>query len=145
MFWSTILIKVIINCYNLDYATDDFCVTKIKYIMYNVQDYSVLYNVRDGILLIYGKHLCDHIIWLRSEACDHETSSTPSFCIEVPVPNQECLRSSICVLRVYILSLSMILILNIGIVHTVWYFWFSFYISWWNYRWLLKRYKRFLC
>ena len=23
---------------------DNFCVTKIKYIMYNVQDYSVLYN-----------------------------------------------------------------------------------------------------
>jgi hypothetical protein len=23
---------------------DDFCVTRIKYIMYNVQDYSILYN-----------------------------------------------------------------------------------------------------
>ena len=23
---------------------DNFCITKIKYIMYNVQDYSVLYN-----------------------------------------------------------------------------------------------------
>jgi len=29
--------------YNYYYAYDNFCVMKIKYIMYNNQDYSVLY------------------------------------------------------------------------------------------------------
>ena len=43
---------------------DNFCVKKIQYIIYNVQDYSVLYNngvrpaVRVGILLTCGVDTC---------------------------------------------------------------------------------------
>jgi hypothetical protein len=49
--------------------------------MYNVQDYSVLYNnmfvplyVRVCILLTCGKHLRDHIISLRGEVCAHRAN-----------------------------------------------------------------------
>ena len=57
---------------------------KIKYIMYNVQDYSVRYNnivrpiyVRVCILLTCGKHLPDHIGSLRVEVWAHIISLTP--------------------------------------------------------------------
>jgi hypothetical protein len=43
-------------------------------------------------------------------------------CIEVYVPSQECERSCICVQRVSIIPLSKMLIFEIGIVPTVWYF-----------------------
>ena len=57
------------------------CVTEITYIMYNVQDYSVLYNNADrpvicqrGILPPSGKHLADYrIIALRGEVWTHKT------------------------------------------------------------------------
>jgi len=53
---------------------------KIKYIMYNFQYYSVLYEnaVRQvGILLTCMKHLHDRIISPRGEAWAHKTSLTP--------------------------------------------------------------------
>ena len=64
---------------------ENFCVAKIKYIMYNVQDYIILFAahsaiyVRVGILLTYEKHLHDRIISLRGEIWVHKTSLTPSF------------------------------------------------------------------
>jgi hypothetical protein len=45
--------------------------------------------------------------------------------IEVPVPSQESKQSCIYVLEVLKLPLSMIFLLNIGTVLTVWYFFFS--------------------
>jgi hypothetical protein len=48
-----------------------------------------------------GKHLHDRIIALRGKIWTDETSLTPPFIIEVPVPSQESQRSCcICVLRV---------------------------------------------
>ena len=54
------------------------------------------------------------------------TSLTPPLFIEVSVPSQESERSCICVLGVSILLLSMIFILDFGLVATVWYFSFLF-------------------
>jgi hypothetical protein len=56
--------------------------------MYNVQDYSVLYNNkllvllydRFGFLLACGKHLHDRIISLRAEVLVHKTSLTFANC-----------------------------------------------------------------
>jgi len=61
--------------------------------MYNVQDYSVLYNnavrqainVWGGILLTHGEHLHDRIIPLRGEVWTHRTRLSPSLLIEVSV------------------------------------------------------------
>jgi hypothetical protein len=39
-----IIAKVPLWIYTVYYTYDTFCVKKIKHIMYNVQDYSVLYN-----------------------------------------------------------------------------------------------------
>jgi hypothetical protein len=44
------------------------------------------------------------------------------FWIEVPLPSQENDRSCICVLRVWVLSLSTTFLLYFGTVPTVWYF-----------------------
>ena len=54
------------------------------------------------------------------------TSLTPPLVIEVPVPSQENKQPCICMLGVSIVPLSTILIFDIGIVPTVWYFCFSF-------------------
>ena len=75
---------------------------KIKYILYNGQDYSVLYNsvvrpVRVGTKLTCGKHLRDRIIILRRELWAHKTSLTPSLFIEVSVPREQGEWSCICV------------------------------------------------
>ena len=47
---------------NISFKYDNF---KLKYIMYNVQDYSVLYN--NVVLLICGMHLLDCIISLGGD------------------------------------------------------------------------------
>ena len=77
----------------LYYTYDNFCVTKIKYIMYNVQDSSVFYNdaVRQVICEgwnshIWGKHVLGRIISLRREVCVHNTSVNPVRFTEVLVP-----------------------------------------------------------
>jgi hypothetical protein len=71
----------------------NFCVMKIKHIMYNVQDYSVLYNsavllvMREGWHFTYthGKHFHDRIISLRGEVWFYKTSLIPAPFIKVPV------------------------------------------------------------
>ena len=75
------------------YISDNFCVMKIKHIMYNVQDYSVLYNsavllvMREGWHFTYthGKHFHDRIMSLRGEVWFYKTSLTPAPFIKVPV------------------------------------------------------------
>jgi hypothetical protein len=65
---------------------------------------------------------------LRRDVLAHETSLTPPLLIEMLVPIQESERwSCICALWVSILPLSMILILDVGIVPIVWYFCFVFH------------------
>ena len=87
------------------------CVTSTKYIMYIVQDYSVLYNntvrpvTRDGWLAFYshvkspGMTASFH---LRGKA--YTTSLTSQPFREVPVPSQDSKRSSIHLLGVSILT-----------------------------------------
>jgi hypothetical protein len=72
--------------------------------MYNVQDYSIHYNITVssvifwfGILLRCGKQLHDHIISLRGEVWTYKTSLTSPLFITVAVPGQ---WSCICVLGV---------------------------------------------
>ena len=69
--------------------------------MYNVQDYSVLYDNVVRPIICY-KCLHDSIISLTGENWTHSTSLIPPLFIEVPVPNQEIERSCICVLVVSI-------------------------------------------
>ena len=65
---------------------------------------------------------------LRRDVLAHKTSLTPPLLIEMLVPIQESERwSCICALWVSILPLSMILILDVGIVPIVWYFCFVFH------------------
>ena len=45
--------------------------------------------VRVGILLPFGKHLCNRIISLRAEVTAHNTSLTLSFVIQVLGQNQK--------------------------------------------------------
>ena len=45
--------------------------------------------VRVGILLPFGKHLCNRIISLRAEVSAHKASLTLSFVIEVPGQSQK--------------------------------------------------------
>ena len=77
----------------LYYTYDNFCVVKIKYIMYKIEDSSILCStqlyVRVSILLTChcGKHLHDHIILLIREVW-YITSLTPPSCIEVSVPGR---------------------------------------------------------
>ena len=56
------------------------------------------------------------------KVCANTTSVTPPLCIEVFVPSQESEQSCMCVLRIYILSLSMIPQLDFWNFPTVWYF-----------------------
>ncbi len=65
------------------------------------------------------------IISLRVEVWAHITSLTPPHFIEVAVPSLESEWSCICVSGIWILPLSTILIFDLGIVQTVWYFLFS--------------------
>ena len=69
-----------------------------------------------------SKHLHDRIIPLRGNVWDHRTSLTPPlYFIEIAVPNQESGQSCICVLG-YRVCLFTILLFDLGIVPTVWYF-----------------------
>jgi hypothetical protein len=61
------------------------------------------------------------------KVCSNTTSFTPPLCIEVFVPSQESEQSCICVLGIYILSLSMIPQLDFWDFPTVFLFCFSFY------------------
>jgi hypothetical protein len=69
---------------------DNFCTTKIKYIMYKSVELSVITTlvtqlyVRIGILLTYVKYLHDRIISLRGEVLVYKTILTPPLCIEDP-------------------------------------------------------------
>jgi len=65
---------------------DNFCVTKIKYILYNVQDYSILYNnsvrqvMRGFAFYSYVECACmaaGRLMSLRGEVWAHKTSFTP--------------------------------------------------------------------
>jgi len=99
------------------------------------KSYSVLYNnaVRPIICESWDfTHTWKLFPWLRhlnkrGEVWDHKTSLTPPLVNEEPVPGQERERSCICVLGVYFL-LSPFLIFNFGIVPTVWYLFFLFFI-----------------
>jgi len=62
----------------------------------------------------------DCIISLRGQVWAHKTYLSPTFFIGVLVPSQESERSGIYVLWVSIVPLSTILILDFGIVPTVW-------------------------
>jgi hypothetical protein len=64
----------------------------------------------------------------KGEVWLHKTSLTPPLFIEVTVPSKENEQSCICVLGVSILSPSTFLRFDLGIVPTVWYFLFSFYL-----------------
>jgi hypothetical protein len=59
---------------------------------------------------------------LRGEVWARKTRLTLPLFIELPVPSQESAQSCICVLRVSIFPVSRILIFDLGIVPTVWYF-----------------------
>jgi hypothetical protein len=59
-----------------------------------------------------------------------KTSLSPSLFIEVPELSQE--GSFICVLRISNLHISTIFLLNVGIIPTVWYIFFSFYCRLWK-------------
>jgi hypothetical protein len=75
-------------------------ITKIKYIIYNDQDYAFfiitlfarLY-IRIVILRICGKHLNDRIISLRGDVWANKSSLIPPYFIEVPVQYQDSERS----------------------------------------------------
>ena len=71
--------------------TYDFFVTRIKYAMYNIQDYSVIYNNAAHLVICEGRVYKTNLI-------------LPLF-IEVPASSLESERSCICVLEVSILSL----------------------------------------
>jgi hypothetical protein len=91
------------------YTYDNFGVTKIKYIMHNVQFiaffiitlFTLLY-VKVGILLTYWKHLHDRIISLSRETCARKTSIALPLFIEVSVLSLESEWSCICVVEVSI-------------------------------------------
>ena len=104
---------------------DNFWATRIKYNVYNVQDYSVsgclvffFYNiavlpvyVRVGILLTSWKYLHDRIISLRWADWAYKSSLTLTLLIEAHVLSKESEQSCICVL-------------DFGVIPTVWYFLF---------------------
>ena len=76
-------------------------ITVFTYIMYYVQDYSILYNkvvlpvTCEGLHFTHNcKQLHDPIIWA------HKTRLTPSLFIEVPVPS----KCSMCRFCLYLLS-----------------------------------------
>jgi hypothetical protein len=107
---------------------DKFWTTRIKYNVYNVQDYRVsdclvffFYNiavlpvyVRVAILLTSWKYLHDRIISLRWADWAYKSSLTLKLYIEVHVLSKESERSCMCVL-------------DFGVVPTVWYFLFFIY------------------
>ena len=70
---------------------DNFCVTKIKYIIHTVQDWGVISNTSARVLLYEhlvklltrGKHLHDRIIIRRVKVWSHKASWTPSRFIKV--------------------------------------------------------------
>jgi len=66
------------------------------------------------------KSLKDRIISQRREVLVHKTSwISPLFFIEVPAPSWKGERECTCMLRVSLLSLSMIFVLDFGNVSTV--------------------------
>ena len=95
---------------------------------YNVQDYSVLYNIAVHPVICEGCHftyMWKTLVWLHHlttrEVWAYKTSLTSPLFNEVLVPSQECELSCICLSWVSILPLSMISIFDLGIVPTVWY------------------------
>ena len=99
---------------------DNFCATRIKCIVFNVQDYSFyfVYNiavlaayVRVDLLLTSWKYLHDRIISLRWMGWAYKSNLTLTLFIEAPVLSHESEWSCICVL-------------DFGVVPTVWYFLF---------------------
>ena len=100
---------------------DNFCATRIKYIVHNFQDYSLIFffnniavlpvYVRVIILLTSWKYLHDCIISLRWAGWAYTIRLTLTLYIEAHVLNKESEQSCICVL-------------DFGVVPTVWYFLF---------------------
>ena len=84
------------NTNNANKTCGKVCVTKTKYIMYNAQDCSVLYNiavrpvffVRVGNLFTGRKDLHDRIISPRGGIWVHKTRLHLPIFIEVPLPSQ---------------------------------------------------------
>ena len=87
---------------------DNFCVTKMEYIMYIMFKIILFFlitlffriYVSVNIFLTCGKYLHDRIISLRREILAHKTSLPPPPFIEVLVLSHESERSCICVLEV---------------------------------------------
>lgn len=93
---------------------------KLHHGLQHLKKYMLRYG-RIRILLTCGKHPQDHITSLGGDIWVHKTSLSPSLFIAVPVTSQENMRSCICVLGVFILPLSIILIFDFGDVPTVWH------------------------
>jgi hypothetical protein len=100
---------------------DNFCDTRIKYIVHNFQDYSLFFffdniavlpvYVRVSILPTSWKYLHDCIISLRWAGWEYRSSLALKLFIEAPVLSKESQQSCIGVL-------------DFGVVPTVWYFLF---------------------
>ena len=106
--------NILPECYStLNYTYANF---NIEYIMYNVQDYSLLYNtvqftclyVRLGVLLTRRKHIDDRIISLSWEVCVDKTSLTHHFFFKCLFQNRK-VSDHVCVLRVSILPYLVVL------------------------------------
>ena len=91
------------------YTYDNFCVTKAKYIMYNVQIIELIPNNDVRPVVSEGCHFTH--TWkartrphhfTKREVWAHKISLTPPLFIEVHAPSQESERSCICVLWVSI-------------------------------------------
>jgi len=115
------------------YTYNNFCVTKSKFIMYNIQGNSVLYNNAVRRFICEGWHfpqMWKTLAWpyhfTKRGIFGHKASLAAPVSIAVPVLNHESDRSCICVLVVSIRPLSTIFIYDFGIV---WYcFVFQFII-----------------
>ena len=65
--------------------------------MYNVKDYSFLYNNLFDILVTGLEHLHDCLILLTVEYQAYKPILAPSVFIKVPVPSQKSEQSCICI------------------------------------------------
>jgi hypothetical protein len=93
----------------ISFIFDNFCVTKIKYIAQNVEDYSV-HHYAVHLVICEGWHFthtwkAPASMQLRWQVYAHNTSFAPSLFIEINAQSQEGAWSCICVLEVSILPL----------------------------------------
>ena len=112
---------------------DNFCVKKIQYIIYNVQDYSVLYNngvrptVRVGILLTCGVDTCMPASF-HYLIVPHQTRNVTSYVVWLFLRLFYCMLAlcGIFFLSFYYIFLSFIL-LYLSFCHSIIFFFLSFY------------------